>query len=93
MKPGLRSRSATAMPVLDIAPFDPGQVKRKEEKNYGQKGRQDTSRTPVRRKADAIPGLHVGASVDARAARKEKSSNFKEDRGTLALIGRKAALL
>ncbi len=92
MKPGFRSRSPTATTLLDVAPLDPVQVRRKEEKNHGQKGRQDTSRTPIRRKAEAFPWLHAGASVDGRAARKEKTSNFKEDHGTLALTGRKAAL-
>lgn len=56
------------------------------------KGGQDTSRTPIRRKAEAFPGLHAGASVDGRAARTEKDSSFNEDRGTTGLTGMKAGL-
>jgi len=45
---------------------------------------QDTRRTPFRRKTVGFPWLHMGASVDERAARKEKASNFNASNGTIA---------
>lgn len=52
---------------------------------------QDTSRTPFARKAKAFPWLHAGASVGARAARKEKPSNNNARSGTTGLFARETA--
>lgn len=52
---------------------------------------QDISRTPFRRKAEAFPWLHAGASVGARAARKEKGSNINAPSGTNGRFPQKAA--
>lgn len=52
---------------------------------------QDTSRTPLRRKTIGFSWLHTGASVDERAARKEKSSNINVSDGTMRLSGQKSA--
>jgi len=54
------------------------------------KGRQDTSRTPFRRKAKAFHGVHAGASVGERAARKKKGRYFKPRNGTMDHFRRKA---
>ena len=47
------------------------------------KGWQDTSRTPISRKAKAFHGVHAGASVGKRAARKKKGSDFRAPNGTM----------
>lgn len=52
---------------------------------------QDTRRTPFRRKTLCFPSLHMGASVDERAARKEKASNINAFHGTMRPSGRKSA--
>ncbi|MBU0557546.1 MAG: hypothetical protein KKD64_05065 [Alphaproteobacteria bacterium] len=52
---------------------------------------QDTRRTPFRLKIVDFPWLHMGASVDERAARKEKASNFNVSDGTMRLYGWKSA--
>jgi hypothetical protein len=52
---------------------------------------QDTRRTPFRRKTVCFPWLHMGASVDERAARKEKTSNINASDGTMRLSGQKSA--
>jgi hypothetical protein len=51
---------------------------------------QDTRRTPFRRKIVDFPWLHMGASVDERAARKENPSNINASDGTMRLFGRKS---
>jgi len=52
---------------------------------------QDTRRTPFRRKIVDFPWLHMGASVDERAARKEKASNINAPDGTMRLSGQESA--
>jgi hypothetical protein len=52
---------------------------------------QDTRRTPFRLKTIGFPRLHMGASVDERAARKEKASNINASDGTRRLSGQKSA--
>jgi hypothetical protein len=52
---------------------------------------QDTRRTPFHRKIVDFLWFHMGASVDERAARKEKTSNFNVSDGTMRLCGRKSA--
>lgn len=52
---------------------------------------QDTRRTPFRRKIVDFPSLHMGASIDERAARKGKASNINTPDGTMRLFGRKSA--
>ena len=56
------------------------------------KGRQDISRTLNSPKAAVFQRFGAGASVGARAARKEKVSKFKRWNGTIGLFGRKAPL-
>ncbi|WP_116968928.1 hypothetical protein [Blastomonas sp. UPD001] len=52
---------------------------------------QDTSRTPFRRKTVGFLMANMGASVGARAARKEKASKNNTPNGTIAGFPRKAA--
>ena len=52
---------------------------------------QDTRRTPFCRKIADFPWLHMGASVDERAARKENASNINASDGTRRLSGQKSA--
>jgi hypothetical protein len=52
---------------------------------------QDTRRTPFRQKTVGFLWLHAGASVGARAARKEKTSNINAFDGTTCLSGQKSA--
>jgi hypothetical protein len=52
---------------------------------------QDTRRTPFRRKIVHFSWLHMGASVDERAARKEKASNFNVSDGTMRRFRRESA--
>lgn len=52
---------------------------------------QDTRRTPFRLKIVDFPWLHTGASVDERAARKEKASNINASNGTMLHFLRKSA--
>lgn len=52
---------------------------------------QDTRRTPLRRKIVDFPSLHMGASVDERAARKEKTSNINASNGTMRRFRRESA--
>jgi hypothetical protein len=44
---------------------------------------QDTRPAPFRRKAEAFPWLHAGASVGARAARKRKASKINASNSTI----------
>lgn len=53
---------------------------------------QDTSRTPKSLKTSGYQRLGVGASVDGRAARKEKASDSNASHGTVAQNGRKTAM-
>jgi hypothetical protein len=52
---------------------------------------QDTRRTPFRRKTVDLPSLHMGALVDERAARKEKTSSINASDGTMRCFGQKSA--
>lgn len=52
---------------------------------------QDTRRTPFCRKIVDFPSLHMGASVDERAARSKKTSNINASDGTMRFSGRKSA--
>ena len=52
---------------------------------------QDTRRTPFRRKIVDFPWLHLGASVDERAARKEKTNNINTFDGAMHVSGQKSA--
>jgi hypothetical protein len=52
---------------------------------------QDTRRTPFRRKIIDFPWLHMGASVDERAARKENVSNINASDGTIRRSAQKSA--
>ena len=52
-------------------------------------GGQDTSRTPKHMKTSCFQVFGAGALVGARAARKEKSSNFNALGGTSARFGTK----
>ncbi|MBY2958952.1 hypothetical protein FIV32_09390 [Sphingomonadales bacterium 58] len=56
------------------------------------KGRQDRSRTPFPRKAKAFHGVHAGAAVGERAARKKKANKINVPNGTIGHFRRKAAL-
>ena len=58
------------------------------EKSRRERG-QDTSRTPKSPKSLVFQRFGAGASVGARAARKEKTKDFNEDHGTIGLTGRK----
>ena len=52
---------------------------------------QDTRRTPFRRKIVDFLSLHMGASVDERAARKEKASKINASDGTKRRYGENSA--